>query len=82
MGPSLSWAASSGSLGALGVRARALLRRVLRPYLVRQREWEYLVVEQLRQDRDALRRQADRIEELEATVEELRSRLGAERAAD
>lgn len=84
VGPSLSWAAASGRFGSFGVRARSVLRRLLRPYLVRQREWEYLVVEQLRQDSEALRRQADRIEELEATVADLRSESDAqvEPAAD
>jgi hypothetical protein len=61
-----------------------VLLRLLRPYLVRQREWEHLVVEQLRQDHSALQRQAERIEELEATIAELRSETEAEieRAAD
>jgi glycosyltransferase involved in cell wall biosynthesis len=84
VGPSLSWGAASGRFGRFGVRARRVLLRILRPYLVRQREWEYLVVEQLRQDRDALRQQAELIEELGATVEELQNRLApeVERAAD
>jgi glycosyltransferase involved in cell wall biosynthesis len=84
VGPSLSWSAASGRFGRFGVRARRLLLRLLRPYLVRQREWEYLIVEQLRQDRATLERQAERIEELESTIEELRSRSEAEveRAAD
>jgi glycosyltransferase involved in cell wall biosynthesis len=84
VGPSLSWGSTSGRFGRLGVRARRVLLRLLRPYLVRQREWEHLVVEQLRQDHSALQRQAERIEELEATIAELRSETEAEieRAAD
>jgi glycosyltransferase involved in cell wall biosynthesis len=65
IGPSLSWTAPSGRLGGLGVFARRVLHRVLRPYLVRQREWESLVVEQLRENQRLLREQADRIAELE-----------------
>jgi glycosyltransferase involved in cell wall biosynthesis len=68
VGPSLSWTAPSGRFGRLGVWARKALLRLLRPYTVRQREWESLVV-------DSMREQAERIERLEATVERLTSSL-------
>ena len=88
VGPSLSWGATSSRFGAVGVRARRALLRVLRPYLVRQREWESLVVEQLRRDQSTLRQQSERIEQLEAAIEELNERHGSvteaevERTAD
>jgi glycosyltransferase involved in cell wall biosynthesis len=67
VGPSVSWDVPSGHFGGLGVFARKLLLRVLRPYLVRHREWESLVVEQLRAN--------------ERTISELTKRLdGLERA--
>jgi glycosyltransferase involved in cell wall biosynthesis len=66
VGPSLSWNAPSGRFGGIGVFARRVLLRLLRPYLVRQREWESLVVEQLRETQRALVEQAERISELEA----------------
>jgi len=75
VGPSLSWTAPSGRFGRLGVLARRTLLRVLRPYLVRQREWESLVVEQLRLDQATVKRQAERIEQLEATIDELHREL-------
>jgi glycosyltransferase involved in cell wall biosynthesis len=64
-GPSLSWNAPSGRFGGLGVFARRFLLRLLRPYLVRQREWESLVVEQLRENERLLHEQAERIAKLE-----------------
>jgi glycosyltransferase involved in cell wall biosynthesis len=82
VGPSLSWAAPSGRFGALGVRARRVLLRLLRPYLVRQREWESLVVEQLRRDQATARQQAERIERLEATIEDLQDRLESSSEAE
>jgi glycosyltransferase involved in cell wall biosynthesis len=87
VGPSLSWTVPGGRFGWLGVFARRLLLRLLRPYLVRQREWESLVVEQLRVDQQRIREQAERIEHLETAVEELQENLRAtgievERAAD
>src|SRR4051812_42552573 len=72
VGPSLSWTAPSGRFGGLGVWARRALQRLLRPYTVRQREWESLVV-------DALRGQAERIEALERTIDtELAASRGRE----
>jgi glycosyltransferase involved in cell wall biosynthesis len=70
VGPSLSWNAPSGRFGGIGVFARRALLRLLRPYLVRQREWESLVVEQLRESQRALAEQAERISELEAVRSE------------
>jgi hypothetical protein len=69
VGPSLSWGARSSRFGGLGVFARRLLLRILRPYLVRQREWESLVVESLRQSEATAREQAERLEQLERLVE-------------
>jgi len=74
LGPSLSWTAPSGRFGRLGVLARRALMRILKPYLVRHREWESLVVEALRRQEAQAKAQAERIEELEASV----NRLGAE----
>jgi glycosyltransferase involved in cell wall biosynthesis len=65
VGPSLSWTAPSGRFGRLGVLARRALFRVLRPYLVRQREWESLVVEQLRENAKTISELSQRVEELE-----------------
>jgi glycosyltransferase involved in cell wall biosynthesis len=65
VGPSLSWTAPSGRFGRLGVLARRALFRVLRPYLVRQREWESLVVEQLRENAKTISELTQRVEELE-----------------
>jgi glycosyltransferase involved in cell wall biosynthesis len=67
-GPSLSWTAPSGRFGTIGVLARRALLRLLRPYIVRQREWESLVVEQLRENQRLLREQAERISQLEAEL--------------
>jgi glycosyltransferase involved in cell wall biosynthesis len=84
LGPSLSWTAPSGRFGNVGVFARRALMRVLRPYLVRHREWESLVVEALRRLESAERERAERLERLEATIDalqlqlaELTNRLGA-----
>jgi glycosyltransferase involved in cell wall biosynthesis len=65
VGPSLSWTAPSGRFGRLGVLARRALLRVLRPYLVRQREWESLVVEQLRENAKTIAELSERVDELE-----------------
>jgi glycosyltransferase involved in cell wall biosynthesis len=65
VGPSLSWTAPSGRFGSVGVFARRALLRMLRPYLVRQREWESLVVEQLRENAKTISELTERIEELE-----------------
>jgi glycosyltransferase involved in cell wall biosynthesis len=82
VGPSLSWTAPSGRFGRFGVLARRTLLRVLRPYLVRQREWESLVVEQLRLDQATVKRQTERIEQLEATIDELHRELRLTREAE
>jgi glycosyltransferase involved in cell wall biosynthesis len=73
VGPSLSWSAPSGRFGRFGVWARQALQRLLRPYTVRQREWESLVV-------DSMREQAERIDRLEATVEQLAASLDGREA--
>jgi len=65
VGPSLSWTAPSGRFGRLGVLARRALLRLLRPYLVRQREWESLVVEQLRENAKTISELSERVEDLE-----------------
>ena len=71
VGPSLSWTAPSGRFGRAGVLARRILQRVLRPYLVRHREWESLVVESLRRNEAAAKEHAERLEQLEAATRAL-----------
>jgi glycosyltransferase involved in cell wall biosynthesis len=74
VGPSLSWGAPSGRFGRLGVLARRALMRALRPYLVRHREWESLIVEALRrqeQDQRHLDERLGRVEESLARIERL-----------
>jgi glycosyltransferase involved in cell wall biosynthesis len=78
VGPSLGWTAPSGRFGQVGVVARKTLLRVLKPYLVRQREWESLVVEQLHQTERRVDEQARRLDELERANEELRQQLDRE----
>ena len=65
VGPSLGWDLPSGHFGGLGVFARKLLLRVLRPYLVRHREWESLVVEQLRANERMISNLTKRLDALE-----------------
>jgi hypothetical protein len=79
LGPSLSWTSPSGRFGRLGVLARRALMRVLKPYLVRHREWESLVVEALRRQEAHAKGQAERIEQLEATVNRLAAQVDRER---
>jgi glycosyltransferase involved in cell wall biosynthesis/2-polyprenyl-3-methyl-5-hydroxy-6-metoxy-1,4-benzoquinol methylase len=74
-GPSVPWDIPSARLGRLGVYARALLRRVLRPYLLRQREWESAVVDALRQSEVIAEQQARRIDTLVMGLRELRERF-------
>jgi glycosyltransferase involved in cell wall biosynthesis/2-polyprenyl-3-methyl-5-hydroxy-6-metoxy-1,4-benzoquinol methylase len=71
-GPSVPWDVPSARLGPLGVYARKLLHRVLRPYLLRQREWESAVVDALRQSELIAERQARRVN---AELRELRERF-------
>jgi hypothetical protein len=71
VGPSLSWTAPSGRFGRVGVLARRALQRILRPYLVRHREWESLVVDSLRRNEAAAKEQAERLEQLEAATRTL-----------
>ncbi len=59
-GPQASWSQPS-RLGGIGLVYRRLLMRLLRPYTARQREWEHVVVDGLR--------------ELELSVEKLHRRL-------
>jgi hypothetical protein len=63
-GPSVPWDVPSARLGPLGVYARKFLHRFLRPYLLRQREWESAVVDALRQSEVIAERQAQRVSEL------------------
>ena len=69
-GPSLPWDVPSPRFGRLGVFARRLLLRLLRPYLVRQREWETLVADALLEAELMNRQHRERIEKLEALLEE------------
>jgi glycosyltransferase involved in cell wall biosynthesis len=77
VGPSLSWGAPSGRFGRLGVLARRGLMRVLRPYLVRHREWESLIVEALRRLEYIERDRTERLERLECSLSKLTDRLDA-----
>jgi len=70
-GPTLSWEASSRS-GAIGRLWRKVMLRLLRPYLVRQRELETLLVSGL----DELERSRDRLEEAARELQGLLGRLG------
>ena len=67
-GPTLSWNVPGRRFGPLGLFARRALLRVLRPYLVRQREWEALVVDALRQHQELALEQREHIERLEAAA--------------
>jgi hypothetical protein len=69
-GPSLPWDVPSPRFGRLGVFARRVLLRLLRPYLVRQREWETLVADALLEAEVMNRQHRERIEKLEALLEE------------
>jgi glycosyltransferase involved in cell wall biosynthesis/2-polyprenyl-3-methyl-5-hydroxy-6-metoxy-1,4-benzoquinol methylase len=71
-GPSVPWDVPSARLGRAGIWARAALRRVLRPYLLRQREWESAVVDALRQGE---RIQEEQWRRLHAELETLRERF-------
>jgi glycosyltransferase involved in cell wall biosynthesis/2-polyprenyl-3-methyl-5-hydroxy-6-metoxy-1,4-benzoquinol methylase len=71
-GPSVPWDVPSARLGPFGVYARAFLRRFLRPYLLRQREWESAVVDALRQSEVIAERQARRVN---TELRELRERF-------
>jgi glycosyltransferase involved in cell wall biosynthesis len=75
IGPSLSWTAPSGRFGRFGVLARRVLLRVLRPFLVRQREWESLVVDALRQGQHLALEQRKQIERLDALAGGLQQSL-------
>jgi glycosyltransferase involved in cell wall biosynthesis/2-polyprenyl-3-methyl-5-hydroxy-6-metoxy-1,4-benzoquinol methylase len=65
-GPTLSWSAPSRS-GVIGRSWRKVMLRLLRPYLVRQRELETLLVSGL----DELERSRDRLEDATRHVQEL-----------
>jgi 2-polyprenyl-3-methyl-5-hydroxy-6-metoxy-1,4-benzoquinol methylase len=69
----------SARLGPLGVYARKFLHRFLRPYLLRQREWESAVVDALRQSEVIAERQAQRVNaklrELQERFDHLESQL-------
>ena len=71
-GPSLSWEQPTRRFGRLGVLWRRILLRLLRPYLVRQREWETLVTAELQELEAATRFARDRIEQLEAISRKVR----------
>jgi glycosyltransferase involved in cell wall biosynthesis len=74
-GPSLSWDARSR--GFLGPAYRKLLRRLLRPYTMRQQELETQLVhglEDLERSRDAL---ADQLQRLEERLRQLEGRDGS-----
>jgi 2-polyprenyl-3-methyl-5-hydroxy-6-metoxy-1,4-benzoquinol methylase len=71
-GPSVPWDVPSARLGPFGVYARGFLRRFLRPYLLRQREWESAVVDALRQSEVIAERQARRVN---TELRELRERF-------
>jgi SAM-dependent methyltransferase len=72
-GPSLSWDAPSRS-GAAGRAWRRALLRLLRPYLVRQRELETLLVSGLNELEAARGRLQEAVQELQILAEELHAR--------
>jgi 2-polyprenyl-3-methyl-5-hydroxy-6-metoxy-1,4-benzoquinol methylase len=77
-GPSVPWDVPSARLGPVGIQARRALRRLLRPYLLRQREWESAVVDALRQAERIAEEQRRRIESLThrlLELDELRGRF-------
>jgi hypothetical protein len=69
-GPSLGWEQPTRRFGRLGVFWRRLLLRLLRPYLVRQREWETHVTGGLQDLEIAVRFARDQIEQLERRLAE------------
>jgi glycosyltransferase involved in cell wall biosynthesis/SAM-dependent methyltransferase len=71
-GPSLSWEAPSPA-GRVGRWWRRILLRLMRPYLVRQRELETLVVSGV----DELERSRDRLEVAVRQIQGLLEQLGA-----
>jgi glycosyltransferase involved in cell wall biosynthesis/2-polyprenyl-3-methyl-5-hydroxy-6-metoxy-1,4-benzoquinol methylase len=74
-GPSVPWDIPSSRFGPVGSSARAALQRVLRPYLLRQREWESDVVDALLQAERIAEQQAQRIDRLNAELRTLRERF-------
>lgn len=74
-GPSVPWDVPSARLGAFGVWARSFLLRVLRPYLLRQREWESNVVDALLQTERIAEEERQRAERLEGRLAELELEL-------
>jgi len=70
-GPSVPWDAPS-RVGRLGVLWRRILLRLLRPYLVRQRELENILVTGLSE----VERSRDRLEDAVRTVQGLLEQLG------
>ena len=74
-GPTISWSAR-GRLGRVGVFARQILLRVLRPYLVRQREWELAVVAALEEAEANNAYLRDRVTRLEEQTRALAERVG------
>lgn len=70
-GPSLGWEEPTRRFGRVGVVWRRLLLRLLRPYLVRQREWETNVTGGLQELEAAAGFARDRIEQLERRLAEL-----------
>jgi glycosyltransferase involved in cell wall biosynthesis/2-polyprenyl-3-methyl-5-hydroxy-6-metoxy-1,4-benzoquinol methylase len=71
-GPTLDWNLPSPRYGRLGPFARHALLRVLRPYLVRQREWEALVVDALTHFEEV---EQERVRALERELAETQDRL-------
>jgi 2-polyprenyl-3-methyl-5-hydroxy-6-metoxy-1,4-benzoquinol methylase/glycosyltransferase involved in cell wall biosynthesis len=74
-GPSVPWDVPSARLGPAGVWARTFLRRFLRPYLLRQREWESAVVDALRQSETIADQQARHLAAVTAELEETKERF-------
>jgi glycosyltransferase involved in cell wall biosynthesis/SAM-dependent methyltransferase len=74
-GPSIPWDIPSSRLGRAGVPARRMLRRLLGPYLLRQREWESLVVDALRQSETIAEQRQRRIDALARELRLTREQL-------
>ena len=83
-GPSVPWDVPSARFGPFGSYARAMLQRVLRPYLLRQREWESNVVDALLQSERIADQQGQYVDRVMARVkadlETLRDRFDQQEA--
>jgi SAM-dependent methyltransferase len=73
-GPSVAWDAPSRA-GRIGILWRRILLRLLRPYLVRQRELENILVDGLREVEQSRDRLEDALRTVQGLLEQLEARL-------